>query len=331
MEHIPATLQQPVKFCLFNIAWTYIASVITGNCSQVDRVWTFLPTLYTAYFAAYPLFDWAEPSIKARGVSPRAVLMLALQTVWMVRLSYNTWRRGLFNLADEDYRWEIFRKKVPSWLFQVFNFTFIAAAQNILLFLLGLPAHNALIREPQSLGTSDLLLAELALVVLALEFTSDNQQWSYQNFKRKGVINANEWIGAGLQWTEDDKQRGFITRGLWAYSRHPNCACEQTFWWIMAFFPVLGSYHLPKDVSSPWDIVWPLIPALALSGLFISSTIFTESISAPKYPEYKAYQSRVGMFWPFTTFLKGIYLWISGEKGNIEQQVWGRVKGKRSE
>ena len=26
---------------------------------------------------------------------------------------------------DEDYRWQIVRKKIPSWLFQVFNLTFI--------------------------------------------------------------------------------------------------------------------------------------------------------------------------------------------------------------
>lgn len=62
------------------------------------------------------------------------------------------------------------------------------------------------------------------------------------------MINTNEWPGARIQWTEDDRQRGlwleltgdelcliyikigFVTRGLWAYSRHPNCACEQAFW-----------------------------------------------------------------------------------------------------
>lgn len=79
MTEIPPAFVQPFQFLVFNIAWTYIASVITGNVSQVDRVWTFLPTLYTAYFAAYPLLDWADPSIKAHGVHPRVVLMLALQ------------------------------------------------------------------------------------------------------------------------------------------------------------------------------------------------------------------------------------------------------------
>lgn len=35
-------LRGPVYFCLFNMAWTWIASLATGNVSQVDRVWTFL-------------------------------------------------------------------------------------------------------------------------------------------------------------------------------------------------------------------------------------------------------------------------------------------------
>lgn len=30
----------PVKFCVTTTAATYILSIITGNVSQVDRVWT---------------------------------------------------------------------------------------------------------------------------------------------------------------------------------------------------------------------------------------------------------------------------------------------------
>jgi steroid 5-alpha reductase family enzyme len=47
------------------------------------------------------------------------------QTVWMLRLSYNTYRRGLFSFSDEDYRWPVLRARVPKWLFQVINISFI--------------------------------------------------------------------------------------------------------------------------------------------------------------------------------------------------------------
>lgn len=70
-------LEVPIYFLLFNIAWTWILAEITGNASQVDRVWTFLPFIYTAWFAALPALALAPPG--AVGYSSRAVLMAALQ------------------------------------------------------------------------------------------------------------------------------------------------------------------------------------------------------------------------------------------------------------
>jgi steroid 5-alpha reductase family enzyme len=158
------------------------------------------------------------------------------------RLSYNTYRRGLFSLKDEDYRWAVLRTQIPPWLFQIVNLVFIAAIQNVLLMFLGVPAYFAATQPRTPLSTSDLALGGLALVVLATEFTADNQQFAYQTFKhaylaeKKGGKPAEkydaskQWPGARLNWTSDDAERGFITRGLWAYSRHPNFACELSFW-----------------------------------------------------------------------------------------------------
>lgn len=107
---VPPALVWPAQFCTFVTAATYVTSIITSNVSQVDRLWTFLPTIYTAYFALLPLWSRSQqaflipytPSTLPRDVtvdySPRALLMLGLVTLWMCRLSYNTWRRGLFAL-----------------------------------------------------------------------------------------------------------------------------------------------------------------------------------------------------------------------------------------
>ena len=68
----------------------------------------------------------------------------------------------------------------------------------------------------------------------------------------------------------------------------------------------------------------PLSPSLALCLLFISSTRFTESISAGKYPRgYAAYRSRVAMFVPFLTPIWGALLSLIGGKGEVEELVWG--------
>lgn len=106
----------------------------------------------------------------------------------------------------------------------------IAIIQNIILFLLGLPTRTAALQQPSALSTSDYVLATLAVIDLTCEFISDNQQWSFQNYKHSGKLNANEWPGANIAWTPEDAKRGFITRGLWAWSRHPNFFCEQSFW-----------------------------------------------------------------------------------------------------
>ena len=98
--NLPAYLDWPAQFCLFSTLATYVASLITSNVSQVDRLWTFLPTIYTAHYALLPLLPnsqsfWLVPySPKELGFSsvkdysPRALLMLSLVCVWMTRLAF---------------------------------------------------------------------------------------------------------------------------------------------------------------------------------------------------------------------------------------------------
>jgi len=43
---------------------------------------------------------------------------------------------------------------------------------------------------------------------------------------------------------------------------------------------------------------WTLVGPMAYLALFQASTWLTEKISARKYPEYREYQARVGMFVP---------------------------------
>ena len=94
-------LEYPLKLCAATTVTTYALSIVTGNVSQVDRLWTILPTLYTAYWALLPVWPtyenrgWRllapyvpeESSYHARDFSPRALLMLGL-TVRIITPDY---------------------------------------------------------------------------------------------------------------------------------------------------------------------------------------------------------------------------------------------------
>lgn len=92
-KDISLLLDYPLKLCTTTTIATYILSLVTGNVSQVDRVWTLMPTLYTLYWALLPLWPRAssawgwgylmpyvpdEAAHFAQDFSPRALLMLGL-------------------------------------------------------------------------------------------------------------------------------------------------------------------------------------------------------------------------------------------------------------
>lgn len=107
----------------------------------------------------------------------------------------------------------------------------------------------------------------------------------FQNVKKEYQKTAKVPEG----YHQEDLDRGFNTTGLFAYSRHPNFAAEQSVWVVLYAWScwVTQSYYN-----------WSGIGAAAYLALFQASTWFTELISAKKYPEYKEYQRRVGMFLP---------------------------------
>ncbi|KAG9049109.1 hypothetical protein FS837_011121 [Tulasnella sp. UAMH 9824] len=336
-------LEGPIDFVILESIVTFLAGEITGNSSHVDRVWTFLPPLYTAYFTFLPLFSWAPSDLKAAGVSSRALLMLASQCIWSFRLSFNTWRRGLFKLSEEDYRWALLRDHIPSLLYKLFNLGFIAFIQHFLLFAQGLPAYAATLQPRAAPTTSDIVLFALGIVTVLIQFTADNQQWTYQNFKRGNKLEK-PWPFADCNWTELDAKRGFVAEGLWSISRHPNFLCEQLFWFWAALYPILGepshsgtlsttpisflprwpkSFH-PRELFTHPDVTpfWPLASALSYATLFAASTAFTEYVTSGKYVAYAVYQERVGMFSPFTTLFKKLWLGFTGRLATVDAVIW---------
>jgi len=245
--------------------FTWVASVLTGDYSWVDRIWSIVPVVYVAVF-------WAGTGFS----DARLALMTALVALWGARLTFNFARKGGYR-GVEDYRWPILRERMTAAQFQVFNVLFIVLFQNTLLLLIALPASVAA-EHPSALGALDLALAALFLALLIGEFIADQQQWEFQRAKARVIAEGGT------------PEAQFVSTGLWRFSRHPNFFFEQAQWWV---FYAMGAAALGSIVH------WTLIGPVLLTALFIGSTYFTESITLSRYPEYADYQRTTSMLIPW--------------------------------
>jgi steroid 5-alpha reductase family enzyme len=278
----PLTAQQTlilwncIYVCIGVATYCFVLSQVTGNCSQVDKLWSIIPIYYVWYIAL------------AGGMNERLVIMAVLVTLWGIRLTYNFSRRGAYTwkfwTGEEDYRWEVLRQKPElkgkvRWFF--FNLFFISFYQQGLLLLITLPSLVALKGAATPLGFLDYLAAGLFLFFLVIETIADQQQWNYQQEKHKRIKSGEKLTGIYAL--------GFTHTGLWSKMRHPNYMAEQAIWICLYLFSVAA--------TGAW-LNWSIAGCLLLMVLFQGSSDFSESISAEKYPEYKVYQEKAGRFLP---------------------------------
>jgi steroid 5-alpha reductase family enzyme len=259
------------------IAYCFVVGEITGNNSQVDKLWSIVPIIYVWFMTAQAAFP------------DRMVLMSVLVTIWGVRLTYNFGRRGAYQWkfwsGEEDYRWEELRKRPGfnnRFVWMLFDLFFICAYQNTLIFLFTLPILTVIGTDAQfGLTVTDYILAALFVGFVVWEFIADQQQYDFQTEKHRRINN---------NLPLEEYEKGFVTSGLWSIVRHPNYMAEQSIWIVFYFFSVVA--------TGEW-INWSIAGCVLLVILFKGSSDFSEEISARKYPEYKNYQRKVPRFIPF--------------------------------
>ncbi|TLD37049.1 DUF1295-domain-containing protein [Venturia nashicola] len=260
-----------------------ILSEINRNYSQVDRLWSILPGAYVAHFAAFAHLN-GLPTQKLDNV-------LVFSTVWGARLTYNFWRKGGYQIGNEDYRWEIIKARIGPVAMFVMNVVFISTIQSLLLFAITTPAYILMLtsRLPggDKMDMFDIILSRVLMALILVEVFADQQQWNYQQAKAAYLKTAK--VPQGSQYTQEDLDRGFVVSGLWSWSRHPNFAAEQAIW--------LALYQWGCTSSSTF-LNWTFVGAFSYLMIFQGSTPLGEEISAGKYPEYKDYQRLVGRFLP---------------------------------
>jgi steroid 5-alpha reductase family enzyme len=263
-------LLRPVTALMLGVALLcFVTGELTGNVSQVDKLWSIVPVAYAWMITAQAGYD------------ARMVLMSAVATVWGIRLTYNFSRHGAYQWkfwgGHEDYRWAHVRK-TPGldtfWGWKLFHLCFICLYQNALLLMLVLPL-VVVQAAPGPLGPADWALAAAFVGLVAFETAADQQQWNFQQGKKRE--------GARGRYAA-----GFISEGLWARSRHPNYFAEQSIWVTFFLFSVAATGRLN----------WSVAGCLLLMLLFQGSANLSERLQAQKYPGYPDYQKRTPRFIP---------------------------------
>ena len=253
----------------------FVVSSISKNYSQVDKLWSIMPIVYVWIVAFQSGFEF------------RILVMAILVSIWGLRLSFNFARRGGYSWkfweGDEDYRWVVLRQKKEfqspvSWM--LFNLFFISLYQMGLILLFTLPILKSL--EGRTWGVFDWVLTILMLGFIVVETIADQQQWNYQNEKKRLYDEGTE--------LPEKFSKGFVYEGLWSVVRHPNYAAEQSIWIIFYLFSVVASGAI---------LNWSVVGFILLILLFKGSADFSEGISFSKYPAYQDYIKKVPRFIPF--------------------------------
>lgn len=278
-----------------------VVSEINKNYSQVDRMWSILPSIHHLHYFLYAYLSGLDTT-RIGGVA-------LASTIWSTRLTYNYWRRGGYSIGSEDYRWEIVKDYVGPAVMFLFNVTFISLAQSLLLCAITTPAYVMLLSERlvsanalPSWTIGDTFAFSTIVTLIALTAIGDQQQWNYQNAKY--AYRETGTVPAGSNFTKEQLSLGFPTVGFFAYARKPNYATEQAVW---------GTFYLWSCITSGTLYNWTGIGFLGYLLLFQASTWLTELLSEGKYPEYQQYRQQVGKFIP-TSFTAPAIEKVKGNK-----------------
>lgn len=242
----------PWMLLLAFIAWA-VAS-LRRNAGLVDIFWPlFLLT------AALVGFARSEPG------SARATLVLALVTLWALRLSIHLAMRN-WN-APEDHRYRAIRaRNEPGFVWKSLYLVF--ALQAVLALVVAAPLAAGIAGPATALNALDFIGAALVLGGVVIEALADRQLARF--VARPG------------------NRSKVLDHGLWRYSRHPNYFGEFCVWW--------GFFVIALAAGGWWSLLSPLLMSVLL--LRVSGVRLLEKDIGERRPGYAAYVARTNAFFP---------------------------------
>ncbi|CAN5864555.1 DUF1295 domain-containing protein [soil metagenome] len=237
---------------LMIVAW--LVSLTMEDASIVDLIWGL----------GFAIVAWVSLAT-IDGSGPRGWLLVALTTVWGLRLSIHLARRNLGH--GEDFRYQEMRAKAPDsfwWksLFVVF------LLQGALMWVVSLPVQIGQLPPGRPLGLLDLLGGAVWVIGFSFETVGDLQ---LSRFKA------------------DPANKGrVLDSGLWRYTRHPNYFGDFMVWW--------GLYVIAVGGGAWWTVVGPILMSVLL--IRVSGVRLLETTIGRRRPGYDKYVRRTNAFFP---------------------------------
>ena len=260
MSPLAETLLLSLGFTLTVMTLLWGLSVQLRNASIVDPCWG-LGFVLIAWLAWY----------ENRPTDVRAALILALTTIWGLRLSaYLTWRN---QGEGEDRRYATMREHHGA-RFVWISLGTVFWLQGILMWFISLPIQATIVAaKTTNAAAGGLALLDYAGLLLwcigfAFEASGD---WQMARFKA------------------DPRNAGKVCdQGFWRYTRHPNYFGDACQWW--------GVYLIAAAGGSWWTFPAPLVMTLLL--LKVSGVSLLEKTIVDRRPAYADYQARTNAFIP---------------------------------
>ena len=202
----------------------------------------------------------------AEGAPARRTLMVALVTVWGMRLSLYLLARN-WDKA-EDYRYQAMRKRFGS-SFWWSSYFIVFLMQGLLILIIAAPLLAAQTAEsPVSFTWLDYVGIALWCVGFLFEVVGD---WQLMRFKAR-----------------PENKGKLLTTGLWRYTRHPNYFGDATLWW--------GYFCIAAATGAWWTVFGPIVMTVLL--LKVSGVSLLEKNLKKTKPGYEAYLRRTSAFIP---------------------------------
>jgi steroid 5-alpha reductase family enzyme len=240
---------------LMTILW--VVSIIIRNVSIVDLFWGF-----GFVVASFLYFAMAE------GNMTRKTVLLALVTVWGLRLSIYLSLRNYGK--GEDFRYREFRKKYGEHRYWWISFFQTFLLQGLLMWLISAPLLGAMYYgTSRSLNIIDYMAVAIWLTGFIFESGGDYQLARFKS---------------------DPANKGkVLDKGFWKYTRHPNYFGDSAVWWSFGLFCLSAGSFVP--------VLGSILMTLLI--IKVSGVSLLEKSLRDQKPEYREYIQKTNSFFPW--------------------------------